>query len=128
VTLGVIGTAIGWPSVAVAEVMDKETVPWSPMRVLATLLVTSICAALMRLAQRRGSRRRGALVTTAATLGLAWAIAGAFDDFHSLDVGREMRDELGCLAAAYEGGLLLESAAPILVVLAVRLGGLRAPG
>ena len=102
-----------WPSVAVAEVMDKETVPWSPTRLLATVLAIGIGAALMGLARQWRGAWRWAAILLATTIALAWAIAGALDDFLSPDVGPAMRLELGRLANAYAVVLFLEHAAPI---------------
>ena len=113
-----------WSSVGLAEVMDKEAVPWSPARLLSTLLATGICALLMGLARARRSSRRWALIIIATTIAIAWAVAGAFDDFYSPEVGPAMRAELGRRAAAYPVALLLESAAPILAVVALASGSL----
>ena len=104
-----------WPAPALAEVMDKETAPWSPTRLMAALIVSAMCVVL------RGRRTRGAAswVALVAAMGLAvaWATAGACDDFFSSDVGPAMRHELGRASIAYGAVLLLESAAPLVAVL-----------
>ena len=121
--LGCASTTL--PSVALAEVMDKETVPWSPARLLACALVVGICAGLMGLARQWRGAWRWPAVLLAAAIAVAWAIAGAFDDFLSSDVGPAMRLELGRLANAYAVVLFLEHAAPILVAVALALRTLR---
>ena len=115
--LGCASTTL--PSVALAEVMDKEAIPWSPARLLACALVVGICAGLMGLGRRARGAWRWPAVLLAAAIAVAWAIAGAFDDFLSRDVGPAMRLELGRLATAYAVVLLLEHAAPIVVVVAL---------
>jgi hypothetical protein len=110
------GALATWPAVALAEVLDKEAVPWSPSRVLSTLLAIGICVLLMVWARRLQSSWRWALVLAATGLALFWAAAAAFDDFYSADVGPAMRAELGDLAKMYAALLPLESAAPILAV------------
>jgi hypothetical protein len=111
--------SVTWPRVALAEVMDKETVPWSPAWLLACALVVGICAALMGLGGRARGAWRWAAILFATAIALAWAIAGAFDDLFSRDVGPAMWLELGPVAGVYASSLPLESAAPILVVVAL---------
>ncbi len=107
-----------WPTAAAAEVMDKETVPWSPGRLFAATAALGICVLLMVWAQRiRDRRRRWALALLAGTLAVLWASAGAFDDFYSADVGPAMRRELSAAQAnAYAILLPIESAAPAVAV------------
>jgi len=115
--LGFAATTL--PSVALAEVMDKETVPWNLARLLACVLVVGICAGLMGLGRRARGAWRWPAILLAAAIAVAWAVTGAFDDFLRPDIGPAMRLELGRFATAYVVVLLLEHAAPILVVVAL---------
>ena len=106
-----------WARVASAEVMDKETPPWSPLRLLTTALVTGLCVVLTALSGRRSRGAWNRLVgLAAAALAITWAVAGTFDDFLSADVGPAMRQELGALAIWYALALFVASAAPVIVV------------
>src|SRR5262245_18650818 len=99
--------------------MDKEAVPWSTARLLATVLAIGICAGLTELARRGRSAWRWPPIILATAVAFAWASAGAFDDFLSPDAGPAMRLEFGCIARWYGMGLLVESVAPILVFVAL---------
>lgn len=105
-----------WPAHAHCEVMDKEFVPWSPVRLIATLLAIGSCALLTRLGFRSKSKSGWLAVVAAIVLGTLWATLNGFDDFYSSDVGPVMRVELGSLAALYAVLLPLEAAAPLLSV------------
>jgi hypothetical protein len=108
----------GWPSVATAEVMDKETVPWSPLRLLAVVAVLGVCVLLMVWAGHIRSRLwRWAPVLVAATLAVLWGDVGTSDDWYSADVGPAMRAELPRhQAQAYAVLLPIETVAPSLAV------------
>jgi hypothetical protein len=82
-----------FPAFARAEVMDKVTPPWEPVLLLATGIMTAICALLAR-------RPRWTSALLAVVLACAWAVLRLADDFHDPYVGPAIRAELS--ASAYE--------------------------
>lgn len=106
------------PTTALAEVMDKESVPWETGRLLVVAVVTLACA----VAARRPGLSRAVL---ALALAAAWCFAKLrLDDFYDPYVGPAMRSELSPHEArAYQVLLPVEALMPavaILVLLAVR--------
>jgi hypothetical protein len=115
----VAGLALStWPGVSAAEVMDKETVPWNPVRLLATLVAVGLCALLTAWAARIRSRAwKLAPPLVAGALAAVWASAAALDDFYSVDVGPAIRAELpAAQVTAYAIVLPMEAIAPMAIV------------
>ncbi|MFY2556961.1 hypothetical protein ACN469_04975 [Corallococcus terminator] len=103
-----------FPGVCWAEVLDKQQVPWEPAPVLATLVMSSLCALLVLW-------RGGRLWRVACVLSVLWAVVWLQDDFFSADVGPVLQAELSLTEArTYLGFLLVEALLPAVVT----LGGL----
>lgn len=106
------------PTAAFAEVMDKESVPWEPGRLLVLAVITLVCVVL---AWRPGPAR----AVLALALAAAWCVAKLrLDDFYDPYVGPAMRSELSPREAhAYQVLLSVEALVPalaVVVLLAVR--------
>lgn len=112
-----IGTVlVTWPGAVLAEVMDKETAPWSPVRLTATVVVSAVCLVLTGWARRTRGASTCVAIVAAMWLALIWGTATGFDDFFSSDVGPAMHVELGPRSGVYGTLLVLESVAPLLAV------------
>ncbi|NVJ23710.1 hypothetical protein HUW62_21010 [Myxococcus sp. AM011] len=103
-----------FPGLCWAEVLDKQQAPWEPAPVLATLVMSMLCALLMLW-------RRGRLWRVACALSVFWAFVWFQNDFFSADVGPVLQAELTSTEArTYVGLLLVEALLPAVVT----LGGL----
>ncbi|NTX56636.1 hypothetical protein [Myxococcus sp. CA039A] len=110
VALGVIL----FPGLCWAEVLDKQLAPWESVPVIATVMMSALCALLVLW-------RRDGLWRVACALSVLWAFVWLQNDFFSADVGPMLRAELSSPEArAYLVLLLVETLLPFIVT----LGGL----
>jgi hypothetical protein len=91
---------------ALIEVMDKETPPWSAAWLLPTFVVVGLVCGL-------GSRRRLAYAASAVCIAVVWILIRAQDDVFDKFVGPAMRAELRPgVFVAYWIVVIAESLAP----------------
>jgi|GEM_PF-4363128 len=113
----VVLSVMMFPGLCQAEVLDKQQAPWEPAPVLATLVMSMLCALLVLW-------RRGGLWRVACALSILWAVVWLQNDFFSADVGPVLQAELSSSEArTYRGLLLVESLLPAVVTLGVLLRG-----
>lgn len=104
-----------FPGLCWAEVLDKQQAPWEPFPVMATVMVSALCALLVLW-------RRDGLWRVACALSVLWAFLWLQNDFFSADVGSVLKVELSSAEArAYLGLLLVEALLPFAVTLGGRL-------
>jgi hypothetical protein len=79
-----------------AEVLDKELLPWSAQRLIATVLViVFVGLGVFGAASVRKASTSLVLRVLVGVIAVGWALLNALDDFFDPVVGRAMRVELG---------------------------------